>query len=161
MADLLNPSSFRKLSHDNDLLTHFASNARVCEFVKNPLLAFDNLVMTSNIPEFARKTGIRKIIFPSLREVCGNLTEEESLKEGDMRIENCESPCAASKISCEAFTRSYKRAYRVDSVILRFSNLYGMYDESDRVIPLWIAETLRSEDLIVLVENKSLDFTHR
>jgi UDP-glucose 4-epimerase len=159
-ADLLNPSNFKKLPRDNDLIIHFAANARVYELVKNPLLAFENIVMTSNILEFARKTGIRKIIFSSSREVYGNLTEMESVKEDDMRIENCESPYAASKISCEAFLRSYRRVYGVDSVILRFSNVYGMYDKSDRVIPLWIKQALRNEDLIVFGENKALDFTY-
>jgi UDP-glucose 4-epimerase len=159
-VDLLNPSNLRKLPRDADLMIHFAANARVYELVINPEMAFENITMTSNLLEFARKTKVKKIIFSSSREVYGNLTGRETVKEDDMRIANCESPYAASKISCEAMIQSYHRAYGVDFAVLRFSNVYGMYDNSDRVVPLWIGRASRKEDLVVFGENKILDFTY-
>lgn len=90
----------------------------------------------------------------------GNLRNKEEIEESDMRIENCESPYAASKISSEALLHSYRKVYGLEFVILRFSNVYGMYDDSDRVIPLWIRQTLNRENLVVFGEGKSLDFTY-
>lgn len=159
-ADLLNLNNLRKLPRDIDLIIHFAANALVYKLVEKPEMAFENMAMTANILEFARKNSTRKIIFSSSREVYGNLTEKESVREDEMRIENCESPYAASKISCEVFIHSYKRVYGIDPVILRFSNVYGMYDDSDRVVPLWIRQCLRNEELTVFGEKKALDFTY-
>lgn len=160
IADLIGLDNLEKLPQRIDLIIHFAANARVYELVKNPALAFENMVMTFNILEFARKNRIRRIIFSSSREVYGTVTNKEQIDENDMRIENCESPYAASKISCEALFHSYRKVFGVDFVIFRFSNVYGMYDKSDRVIPLWIRQTLNKEDLIVFGEHKSLDFTY-
>lgn len=160
IVDLLNSSNLKKLPRESDLIIHLAANARVYELVKNPELAFENMNITSNILEFARENRIGGIIFSSSREVYGNLRNKEEIEESDMRIENCESPYAASKISSEALLHSYRKVYGLEFVILRFSNVYGMYDDSDRVIPLWIRQTLNRENLVVFGEGKSLDFTY-
>jgi nucleoside-diphosphate-sugar epimerase len=160
IVDLLNSEDLKRLPKVTDLIIHLAANARVYELVKNPELAFENMIMTSNMLEFARENRIRRIIFSSSREVYGNLRRKKQIGENEVRIENCESPYAASKISSEAFLHSYRRVFEADFVILRFSNVYGMYDDSDRVIPLWIREALNKEDLIVFGERKVLDFTY-
>ncbi len=159
-VDLLDSRNLGRLPRNLDLIIHFAANARVYELVKNPEMALENMVMTANILEFARKNNTRKVVFSSSREVYGNLTEKALIKEGNLRIENCESPYAASKISSEALIHSYQKVYGVESVILRFSNVYGMYDDSDRVVPLWIRQALENQDLVVFGENKTLDFTY-
>jgi UDP-glucose 4-epimerase len=160
VVDLLNPVNLKKLPREIDLIVHLAANARVYELVKNPELAFENMIMTSNILEFARENRIQRIFFSSSREVYGNLTIKDQIEESDFRIDNCESPYAASKISSEAFLHSYRRVFGLDFVIVRLSNVYGMYDASDRVIPLWIKRSLDKEDLTVFGEKKILDFTY-
>ena len=158
--DLLNQDELAKIPTDLDLIIHFAANARVYELVKNPELALENMITSFNVLELARKNRIKKIIFSSSRETYGNLTENGSITEDKARIENCESPYSASKITAEALIHAYQKVYGIDFVILRFSNVYGMYDDSDRVIPLWIRQTLKNEDLIVFGKDKLLDFTY-
>jgi UDP-glucose 4-epimerase len=160
IANLLNSGELEKLPKEIDLIVHLAANARVYELVKKPELALENMIMTSNILEFAREKKIPRIIFSSSREVYGNLTNKDQIEESDFKIDNCESPYAASKISSEAFLHSYRRVFGVDFIIMRFSNVYGMYDISDRVIPLWIRRSLDKENLIVFGEKKVLDFTY-
>ena len=75
-----------------------------------------------------------------------------------MSIDNCESPYSASKIACEALFRSYKKCYGIDFILTRFSNVYGMYDDSDRVIPLFIRLTKENKDLEIFGKDKLLDF---
>ena len=159
-TNLLEKGNLERLPKSVDLIVDFAANARVYELVKNPNLALENMILTFNVLEFARKNGIEKIIFSSSREIYGNLTEENSITEDKLRIENCESPYSASKITAEALIHAYKRIYGIDFVIVRFSNVYGMYDDSDRVIPLWIKQTLENEDLTVFGKDKILDFTY-
>lgn len=160
IANLLRNEDLGKLPKDIDLIIHLAANARVYELVKNPEKALDNVTITFNILEFARRNDIDRIIFASSREVYGNLNEKGGIAEDRVRIENSESPYSASKIAAEALIHVYRKLYGIDFVILRFSNLYGMYDDSDRVIPLWIRQALRNEDLTVFGKDKILDFTY-
>jgi len=43
---------------------------------------------------------------------------------------------------------------------LRFSNVYGRYDLSDRVLPVFIAQAMIDKDLTVFGGDKILDFTY-
>jgi UDP-glucose 4-epimerase len=149
----------KKLPKKVDLIIHLAANARVYELVKNPDLARDNMITTYNILEYARINKIKNIIFASSREVYGN-TKKAKHKEEDVKIENCESPYSASKISGEALIHSYHKCFGINYVIIRFSNVYGMYDESDRVIPLFIRKAIKNENLVVFGKDKILDFTY-
>ena len=158
-TNLLNQKELDKMSKDVDMMIHLAANARVYELIKNPYLAMENIITTFNIMEFARKNNISRIVFSSSREVYGNITDDRSISEEE-RLGNCESPYSASKISAEALIHSYNKNYGIDFVIARFSNVYGMYDDSDRVIPLWIKKVLKNEELIVFGEGKSLDFNY-
>jgi nucleoside-diphosphate-sugar epimerase len=149
----------KKLPNKVDLIIHLAANARVYELVKNPDLARDNIITTYNILEYARINKIKNILFASSREVYGN-TKKAKHKEEDVKIENCESPYSASKIAGEALIHSYHKCFGINYVITRFSNVYGMYDESDRVIPLFIRKAIKNENIVVFGKDKILDFTY-
>jgi len=149
----------KKLPKKIDLIIHLAANARVYELVKNPDLARDNMITAYNILEYARINNIKNIIFASSREVYGNTTKIKH-KEEDVSIENCESPYSASKISGESLVYSYHKCFGINYIIIRFSNVYGMYDESDRIIPFFIRRGIKNKDLIVFGRDKILDFTY-
>lgn len=160
IADLRRKEELAKLPLNLDLVIHFAANARVYELVRRPDLALDNILITFNVLEFMRRNSISRVIFASSRETYGNIMGVEPLSEDRVRLENCESPYSASKISGEAMIRAYSKVYGIDFVIVRFSNVYGMYDDSDRVIPLWIRQCFEKNDLIVYGGDKTLDFTY-
>ncbi|MCH8945321.1 MAG: SDR family NAD(P)-dependent oxidoreductase [Nanoarchaeota archaeon] len=149
----------KKLPNDINIIIHLAANARVYDLVLDPSLARDNMETTFNILEFSRINNIKKFIFASSRETYGN-SEKTIYNESDVRIENCESPYTASKITGEALVYAYKNCYDLDSIIFRFSNIYGMYDESDRVIPLFIKQCLENKSLFIFGKDKLLDFTY-
>ena len=117
------------------------------------------MVSTFNVLEFARQKGIRKVLFASSRECYGNLPARR-FKEELARIENCESPYTASKIAGEALFESYSRCYDMSHIIFRFSNVYGMYDDSERIVPLFIRKLRANEPITVFGADKCLDFTH-
>lgn len=142
-----------------DCIIHLAANARVYNLVKDPILARDNFEMTFNTLEFARKNSIKNFIFASSREVYGN-SKKAYHNETDAMIDRCESPYTASKIASEALLQSYHQCYGIDFLIFRFSNVYGMYDQSDRVIPLFIESCLKRKDLKIYGKEKTLDFTY-
>ncbi len=141
------------------MVIHLAANARVYNLVINPGLARDNFEMLFNILEFCKKHSIQNFLFSSSREVYGNsAVAVHTETEADVRA--CESPYTASKIGGEALVHAYHRCYGINFVITRFSNVYGMYDTSDRVIPLFIRMTQNNQDLVVYGEDKCLDFTY-
>lgn len=157
--DLLKKTDLAKLSGNFDLIIHLAANARVYDLIKNPDLALENMITTFNVVDFARKNN-NNIIFSSSREVYGNSINDNLTTENRARIESSESPYSASKISAEALIHSYKNTFGLNFAIIRFSNVYGMYDVSDRVIPLWIKQAIKNEDIVIYGANKILDFTY-
>jgi nucleoside-diphosphate-sugar epimerase len=147
------------LPTDIDLIIHLAGHARVHNSVIDPSIALDNFIVTYNIMEFARLNRIKNLMFSSSREVYGN-SAEPMHTEDDVSIESCESPYTASKLASEALIWSYHRCYGLDFIIFRLSNVYGMYDNSDRVIPQFVRNAAKGEDLIIFGKDKCMDFTY-
>lgn len=160
IVDILKTKDLKTLPNDIELIFHLAANARVYELVKTPFLSLENVMSTFNILEFARRRNVKGLVFASSREVYGDVTENEVVSEKTIKLENCKSPYSASKIYGESLIHAYHKAYGIDFVIMRLSNVYGMYDDSDRVIPLWIRRTLNNHDLMVYGEDKALDFNY-
>jgi len=159
IGDLRNKQTLENLPKDIDLVIHLAANARVYNLVIDPGLARDNFEILFNTIEFCRKNDIKRFIFASSREVYGN-SKQIVHSENDVYVRNCESPYTASKIGGEALVHAYHRCYGINFIIIRFSNVYGMYDDSDRVIPLFIKLTKENKDLVVYDGEKMLDFTY-
>lgn len=159
VGDLRDPESMEQLPTDFDAVIHLAANARVYNLVVDPRLARDNFLTVFNALEFARKNQIPRFMFSSSREVYGN-SEKIDHVEDEGYIKNCESAYTASKIGGEALVHAYNQCYGIDFAILRFSNVYGMYDDSDRVIPTWIKLARNGEALTVFGGDKVLDFTY-
>jgi len=159
IGDLRDGKAFDRLPKDVDMVIHLAANARVYDLVLRPDLARDNLDMLFNTLEFCRKRNVRKFMFASSREVYGN-TREPVHAEDDVHVSMCESPYTASKLGGEAMVHAYRQCYGIDFIIMRFSNVYGMYDDSDRVIPLFIRSTKAGRDLVIYGKDKMLDFTY-
>ena len=142
-----------------DTVIHLAAHSRVYDLIENPSLAIDNIVILHNILEYCRRNKVKKFIFASSREVYGDL-EKASVVEGDEKLSNCESPYSASKVSGEALLRAYHKCFGIEFLILRFSNVYGKYDESNRVIPIFIKNCYMGKEIKIFGESKELDFVY-
>lgn len=159
IGDLLNKKDIKRMPIDTDLVVHLAANPRVYDLVINPDLALENIITTYNVLEFARNNNIKRITFSSSREVYGNRKEIVS-DETDVDIQLCESPYAAGKISDEALIYSYAKCYGMHYVIARFSNVYGMYDQSERFIPFMLRKMKKNEGIEIFGKDKIMDFTY-
>lgn len=144
---------------DTDMAILLAANARVDKLVKYPKLAKDNFDILFNSLESCRKKDISKIIFASSREVYGN-SDKIIHSEDESYVKKCESPYTATKIGGEALVHSYQRCYGMDFVIIRYSNVYGMYDDSDRVVPKFINLARQNKPLPIYGKIKLLDYTY-
>jgi UDP-glucose 4-epimerase len=158
LIDLRKPEALEKVSKKPDFFIHLAANAYVFNSVQNPQLAIDNIVMTLNCLEFCRKKKISRFLFSSSREVYGN-NAKHPLTESDVDISRTESPYAASKVSAESFIFAYHFSFGIDYQIIRFSNVYGRYDDSNRLIPLVIRLNKKNETITIFGREKELPFT--
>ncbi len=159
VADLLEPSTFAKLPTDVDVVIHLAANARVHDVVVDPDQARDNILTVYNVLEFCRRNKVPRVMFASSREVYGNADGVVHAEE-PVQLRSCESPYAASKVAGEALVYSYQQCYGLEFINVRFSNVYGMYDDSNRVVPLFIKRLKEQQDLTVYGKDKLLDFTY-
>ena len=157
-VDLTDRTAIDRLPENPAMVVHLAANPRVHDLVQRPLLAAENLETTVTALEYARQ-GNANVLFASSREVYGNGVSPTA-GESDVSLAACESPYSASKLGGEALLRSYCNCYGLDGCVVRLSNVYGRYDASDRVIPLFIARTVSDRDLVVYGREKRLDFTH-
>ncbi|MHB2017751.1 MAG: NAD-dependent epimerase/dehydratase family protein [Candidatus Xenobia bacterium] len=147
------------LPGDVDMVIHLAANASVYNLYLEPMLAADNVATTFNVLEYVRRRGVRRVAFASSREVYGN-SNGPRYAEGDERIDSCENVYSASKVAGEALLHAYQRCYGLEFVIYRFSNVYGMYDESDRFVPIMIRKMAKAEPITIFGRQKMLDFVY-
>jgi UDP-glucose 4-epimerase len=158
-VDLRDRAATDALPANVDVVVHLAANARVTDLIERPEKARDNLETTVTALEYARERDVSGVVFASSREVYGDQSGT-ARGEGDTSIEDCKNPYAASKVGGEAMTRSYAQCYGLDATVLRFSNVYGRYDVTDRVVPLFLAQAARGEDLTVYGRDKVVDLTY-
>ena len=158
--DLRRPLTGLRLRRKPDTIIHLAANARVHELVLHPEQARDNYLMTFNVLEYARRAGITRVCYASSREVYGESRSGERRKEESTHVCAIKSPYTASKYGGEALMHAYGECYGIQPVVVRLSNVYGRYDVSERVIPLFIYYARRNREITVFGAEKKLDFTY-
>ncbi len=148
---------------DVEIVFHEAALPSVIRSVKAPITTNDaNITGTLNLLEAGRINNVRKIIYASSSSIYG-----DSLyfpKKEDM-IPNPMSPYAVSKIAGEHYMRVYHRLYGIDTVILRYFNIYGPYQdptsEYSGVIAKFITAFLNNKPITVFGDGEqSRDFTY-
>jgi UDP-glucose 4-epimerase len=147
-----------------DVIVHLAAWAKVHQLVKEPEKALENVAITFWALELARRAkGGAAIVFGSSREVYGDVLRhvtDESM--ADFVVAG--SPYSASKIAGEAFFSSFAKCYAIKTLVFRFSNVYGRFDNDldrmERVIPLFVRKISRGEEIVVFGREKMLDFTY-
>ena len=150
-------ATFPKLDFIPDVLVHLAANPFVRASVENPSLASDNSKMTENVISYWISNKIKHFVFGSSREVYGN--QKLEMFSEDNVTGNTESPYAASKLSSELKIRKVSADTGLTHTIVRFSNVYGRYDFTDRFIPKLLYALKRNEPFTIYGKDKTLDFT--
>lgn len=143
-----------------DTVIHLAANGNVVDSVSSPGENFNsNVVSTFNLLECIRNVGVKRIVFSSTGgALMGNTPPPVSEASVPMPI----SPYGSSKLSCEAYIRSFSHCYNFESIILRFGNVYGPFSSHKKgVINQWIRSILKNEPLVVYGDgNSSRDYIH-
>lgn len=107
-----------------DTIIHLAAETGVVPSVLDPETSMSvNVGGTFNLLDAAHKRGVKRFIFASSGTVLGN--QYPPFKENMMTRPT--SPYGASKLAGEAYCSAYYHSYGLETVVLRFSNIYGPY----------------------------------
>jgi UDP-glucose 4-epimerase len=134
---------------------HLAAQSTVMGAVEDPDYSFTtNVVGTYNVLRAAARESVHRVLFASSREVYGEPIELP-VDEGQPLL--AINFYGASKVMGEAYCRAFRRAYGLNTIVLRLANAYGPRDFG-RVIPLWVNQATAGEDLTVYGGKQVLDF---
>ena len=102
---------------------HLAAVASVQKSIENPALVHEvNVTGTLNVLEAARKHGVRKVVLSASAAAYGD--NPVFPKREDMIPEPL-SPYAVSKIASEMYCKIYAELYDIQTVSLRYFNVFG------------------------------------
>lgn len=122
-GDVRDGSALTEALNGADFVLHHAALVSVPQSVEKPEETFQiNIQGTANVLEAARARGVRRVIFASSSAVYGNGTD---LPYQEIGRTDCRSPYAASKLSGEELCRKYTRVYGLETVCLRYFNVFG------------------------------------
>lgn len=133
-----------------DVVFHLAAMSTITFSLKQPEKYFENNFMNGVVLlEVMRRTGVRKIIYSSSSAGYG---QPENVYVGETMPTEPINPYGASKLIFEHALSAYYNSFGVESVSLRYTNVYGPNDEqklSTRAVPRWIKSAIKGEPLIL------------
>jgi len=142
---------------------HEAALGSVPRSVAEPVASHDvNVNGTIKVLEAARSVGIRRIVFAASSSAYGN--REESPKHEAMAPLPI-SPYAASKVACEAYMQGYAASFGLETVCLRYFNVFGPRQDPlgayAAVIPAFVSRLLKGQPPVVYGDGEqSRDFCY-
>ena len=106
-----------------DVIVHFAANTGVVPSVEDPRGdCMNNVVGTLNYLEAARHAGVGRFIFASSG---GTIVGDAEPPIHEEMPPHPVAPYGASKLAGEGYCSAYFRTFGVETVALRFGNVYG------------------------------------
>lgn len=146
-----------------DAIFHEAALGSVPRSVAEPELSHDvNVNGTLTVLEAARAAGVRRVVFAASSSAYGE--QEESPKHEAM-VPAPISPYAAGKVACEMYLRAYAAVYGMQTLCLRYFNVFGPHQDPSgayaAVIPAFVSRLLRGQGPVVYGDGEqSRDFCY-
>lgn len=145
VGDILDEETALEISKDFDVIVHLAANTGVGPSVENPRAdCMANVIGTFNYLEAARINNIPRFILASSGAPVGEVEPpiHEELAPHPV------SPYGASKLAGEGYCSAYNKSFGIDTVMLRFGNVYGPGSlHKSSVVAKFIRQVLNGEAL--------------
>ncbi len=117
--------------YDFDYIFHLACIPRVAYSVEQPVhTMMNNVISTSIVLDFAKRKNVKRFIYSGSSSVVGN---------GDGPA----SPYALQKLTSELETKLYSDLYGIDTVTLRYFNVYSLDQKADSPYATAVANWMR------------------
>jgi len=122
-GDIRNQKLLIQAASDCDIIFHLAAMVSVPQTVDNPVdSTMINEMGSLFVLEAARQNNVKRVIFASSCAVYGD--DPDVPKHENMNLKP-QSPYAVQKLSSEFYARLYLDLYGLETVCLRYFNVYG------------------------------------
>ena len=143
----INTLNLKEILKNTEYVFHLAALASVPVSVEKPLFSHENnLNGTVKLIIAAKENNVKKIVFSSSAAVYGE-NPNTPLKESEPYMPM--SPYASQKASCELYLKSFYESYGLNSVSLRYFNVFGPKQDVNSsyaaVIPNFISAILNNK----------------
>lgn len=161
-GDVREPADLDRAAGEGlDLIFHEAANVSVPRSVEEPRWSHEvNLDGTLNVLELAREHDAR-VVFASSAAVYG---DPDSLPISETHRTDPLSPYGLEKLAGDLYTRQYHDLYGLDTVALRYFNVYGPRQSAtgyNGVITAFMEQAAANEPLTVDGDGtQTRDFVH-
>jgi UDP-glucose 4-epimerase len=162
-ASVADDEAVRRTIEGVEIVFHQAAHRAVLRSVEDPLATDTaNVHGTLTVLKAAVDAGVRRVVYASSSSVYGGA---ERLPTPETAPTAPRSPYAVSKLTGEQYCRVFSELYGLETVSLRYFNVYGPRQRPDSayaaVIPLFIDALRRGEPPTVHGDGRqSRDFTY-
>jgi UDP-glucose 4-epimerase len=162
-ADLRDAAAMREACRGVDYIFHEAALASVPRSVKDPVATNDaNVTGTLNLLMAARDAGVKRVIYAGSSSAYG---DTPTLPKREDMLPNPISPYAVSKLAGEHYMASFYRVYGLETVTLRYFNVFGPRQAADSpysgVLAKFITQMLDGKQPTIFGDGEqSRDFTY-
>ena len=145
VGDILDEELAVKVTKNADVIIHLAANTGVGPSVENPRAdCMANVIGTFNYLEAARINNVSRFVFASSGAPAGEVEPpiHEELPPHPV------SPYGASKLAGEGYCSAYHKTFSIQTVMLRFGNVYGPGSlHKSSIVAKFIRQALNKETL--------------
>ena len=145
VGDILNEDLAVKVTKNADVIIHLAANTGVGPSVEDPRSdCMANVIGTFNYLEAARINNVKRFVFASSGAPAGEVEPpiHEELPPHPV------SPYGASKLAGEGYCSAYYKTFNIQTVMLRFGNVYGPGSlHKSSIVAKFIRQALNKETL--------------
>jgi len=125
--DLTDTAACKRACEGVEIVFHEAALASVPRSVADPVATNNNCVnATLNLLVAARDAGVRRVVYAGSSSTYGN---SPTLPKREDMLPAPISPYAVAKLACEHYMGSFARVYGLETVTLRYFNVFGPYQD--------------------------------
>jgi len=161
--DICDYDQIEHLFNGVDYVFHIASDARIQPAILNPKKSIEsNSVGTANVLELSRLAKVKKFIYSSTSSAYG---KKAILPNIETQASDPLTPYSAAKVFGENLARVYYNLYGLETISLRYFNVYGdrqpLKGQYAPVIGLFLKQYHEGKPLTVVGDgSQRRDFTH-
>jgi UDP-glucose 4-epimerase len=161
-GDLLDQKAVAKAVDGVDCIFHEAALASVPRSVADPLASHSHCVTgTVTLLNAARQAKVRRLVYAASSSAYG---DQPYCSKREIDLPAPLSPYAAAKLSCEYYLQAFYATYGLETVAIRYFNVFGPRQdpnsEYSAVIPRFITSMLSGNRPVIYGDGlQSRDFT--
>ncbi len=162
-GDLTQAADCEKACHGVEIIFHEAALASVPRSVANPVATNAHCVdATLNLLVAAQAAGVRRVVYAGSSSAYG---DTPTLPKHEEMLPNPISPYAVAKLAGEQYMRVFTRVYGLETVTLRYFNVFGPYQDPSShysgVLAIFCRRMLSCEQPTIYGDGEqSRDFTY-